>query len=152
MTAGGSGNAWRFLHPDLDVADTVGLVVGHTGRLELVGGADAVRQALLLLLSTTPGERVMRPDYGCELLSLAFAPNDGTTAGLAIHYVRKAVERFEPRARVLGIDAGPNSDDPSRLDVTLDYSPGPGGPSRRLTIGLPMADGGSVGVGPPPSR
>jgi hypothetical protein len=49
-----------------------------------LGGPDLIRQSLLLLLSTYPGERVMRPDFGCELLTLAFARNDDTTAGLAI--------------------------------------------------------------------
>ena len=39
----------------------------------------------------------MRPGYGCHLFRLAFAPNDDTTAGLAIHYVRQALERWEPR-------------------------------------------------------
>ena len=61
----------------------------------------SIRQSLLLLLSTSPGERVMRPDYGCSLRRLVFAPNDDTTAGLAIHYVRQAVERWEPRVEIL---------------------------------------------------
>ena len=43
----------------------------------------------------------MRPDYGCELHRLVFSPNDDTTAGLAIHYVRRALERWEPRVEVL---------------------------------------------------
>lgn len=133
---------WRFLHPDLDAEDRVGMSVGHTGRVDMVGGTEAVRQSLLLLLSTLPGERVMRPDYGCELLTLAFAPNDDTTAGLAIHYVRKAVERFEPRAAVLSIDAVPNPEDPHRLDVLLEYAPGVGLGGQHLTVGLPVAGAG----------
>jgi len=82
--------AWRFLHPDFDPGAS-GLQLSPRGALALVEDEEAVRQALLLLLTTTPGERVMRPDYGCELARLVFAPNDDTTAGLAIHYVRRAV-------------------------------------------------------------
>ena len=53
------------------------------GRLAMVEGNAAVRQAIQMLLSTAPGERVMRPGYGCDLQRLVFAPNDDTTAGLA---------------------------------------------------------------------
>ncbi|GAB3271146.1 hypothetical protein GCM10027426_05970 [Microbacterium lacusdiani] len=101
-------------------------------------GADAVRQSLILLLSTVPGERVMRPDYGCELARLVFWPNDDTTAGLAIHYVRRAVERFEPRVVVLGLDAGAAPDAPDRLQVVLDYHPRLGGPADRLVASIPL--------------
>jgi hypothetical protein len=57
---------------------------------EMVAEQAAVRQSILLLLTTVPGERVMRPDYGCDLQKLVFSPNDATTHGLAIHYVRRA--------------------------------------------------------------
>ena len=114
--------AWRFLHPDLDVGEErAGLRVAATGAVEMVEQHAAVRQAVLLLLSTMPGERVMRPEYGCELHRLAFSPNDDTTAGLAIHYVRRALERWEPRIQLLQVDAGANPEDPFRLDVTLEY-------------------------------
>lgn len=114
--------AWRFLHPDLDVGEErAGLRVAATGALEMVEQHAAVRQAVLLLLSTMPGERVMRPDYGCELHRLAFSPNDDTTAGLAIHYVRRALERWEPRIQLVQVDAGRSPEDPWRLDVTLEY-------------------------------
>ena len=53
----------------------------------------AVRQSILMLLSTRPGERVMPPDYGCPIHRLVFSPNDATTAGLAIHYVRHSLLR-----------------------------------------------------------
>lgn len=113
--------AWRFLLPDLESpAEESGLDIGPRG-VEMVEGEPAVRQALLLLLSTVPGERVMRPAYGCELHRLVFAPNDATTAGLAIHYVRRAVERWEPRVEILHLDADPNPSHPGRLDITLEY-------------------------------
>jgi phage baseplate assembly protein W len=129
----------RFAHPDFDDIGASGLVCSGTGRLERVSDAELLRQSLLLLLSTFPGERVMRPDYGCDLLSLAFAPNDDTTAGLAIHYVRRAVERFEPRVRILRIDADRSPDRPERLDVILEYQPRIGGSPDTLVVGLPTA-------------
>jgi phage baseplate assembly protein W len=98
-----------------------GLLLRTAGGVAMVEMGDAVRQAIYLLLTTIPGERVMRPDYGCDLHQLVFSPNDETTAGLAIHYVRRALDQFEPRAEVVRVDAAANPDDPGRLDVTLDY-------------------------------
>jgi phage baseplate assembly protein W len=98
-----------------------GLSVTATGSVSMVDGDDCVRQALVMLLATAPGERLMRPEYGCHLRRLAFAPNDETTAGLAIHYVRQAVERWEPRVEIVDLDAGPDPDDDRVLQVRLGY-------------------------------
>jgi phage baseplate assembly protein W len=98
-----------------------GLRVGATGALATVDGDAAVRQAVILLLSTTPGERLLRPDYGSHLNRLAFAPNDQTTAGLAIHYVRSALRRWEPRVDLLHLDANPDPDQPELLVIELRY-------------------------------
>ncbi len=92
-----------------------------TGALAMVDGDEAIRQALILLLSTTPGERLMRPEYGSHLHRLVFAPNDDTTAGLAIHYVRQALPRWEPRVDVLHLDAGPDPERPEWLVIDLRY-------------------------------
>ena len=91
------------------------------GSLSMVDGDAAVRQALLLLLATTPGERLMRPQYGCHLNRLLFAPNDHTTAGLAVHYVRQAVQRWEPRAEIVSLDAAADPDVVTRLNIRLRY-------------------------------
>jgi len=114
--------AWRFLHPDLDVPEMIaGLQISPSGGVDMVEGSRSVRQALLLLLSTRPGERVMRPNYGCYLHRLVFSPNDAATAGLAIHYVRRAIERWEPRVGILALDAGQNPERPELLDIFLEY-------------------------------
>jgi hypothetical protein len=63
----------------------------------------------------------MRPDYGCELHRLLFAPNDDTTAGLAIFYVRRALERWEPRIEVMQLDANRHPERSELLEVTLEY-------------------------------
>ncbi len=114
--------AWQFLVPHLDAPeDFAGLQIGLAGRIEMVEGDASIRQAILLLVSTSPGERVMRPDYGCSLRHLVFSPNDDTTAGLAIHYVRQALERWEPRIEVLKLDAGRVEGAGERLSVELEY-------------------------------
>jgi phage baseplate assembly protein W len=134
--------SWRFFHPDVDAAGAFGgLRIAPTGGVEMAHGPAAVRQAVLLLLTTRPGERVMRPDYGCELHRLVFSPNDDTTAGLAIHYVRRALARWEPRVEVERIDAGRDEADPGRLVVRLDYRLRSTRELDRITFSLDLAGG-----------
>ena len=126
-------NAWRFRYPYVsappdepdeifEVSDpSTGLGFSPTVGIDMVDEQASVRQSILLLLSTIPGERVMRPDYGCELHRLVFSPNDNTTSGLAIHYVRQALARWEPRAQVTHLDAGPHPEYPERLEILLEY-------------------------------
>ncbi|MCK6547514.1 GPW/gp25 family protein [Myxococcota bacterium] len=142
--------ALRFVHPDFDASEGApGLRVGLGGGLEPIDGDLAVRQGLLMLLSTRPGERVMRPDYGCSLSELVFAPNDDTTAGLAIHYVRRAIERWEPRVEVLRIDAGRRdaspgprgSDDGDVLRVWVEYRVRATLREAELVLDLPLQGG-----------
>ena len=115
-------HGWRFLLPELDAPDAeAGLQLSAGGGAAMVHGAAAVRQAVLMLLSTLPGERVMRPDYGCELGRLVFSPNDDTTAGLAMHYVRRALERWEPRIEIVSLETERPPHEPGRLDILLRY-------------------------------
>jgi uncharacterized protein len=101
-----------------------GLQLTSSGGLMLVEGSAAIRQAIMIMLSTRPGERVMRPEYGCPLHRLAFEPNDAATAGLAIHYIRAALTRWEPRIDIVALAAEPGGDldaEGGRLAVRLDY-------------------------------
>lgn len=112
--------SWRFSHPDLG-SGTPGLSTTHIGSIAMAEEPESVRQAVLLLLSTVPGERVMRSQYGCNLFRLVFSPNDDTTAGLAIHYVRQAIERWEPRIEIRKLDARRSAANPSNLEIALEY-------------------------------
>ena len=123
-------NAWRFHYPYVEASGdeivelldpSIGLGISPTGGVDMVDEQASVRQSILLLLSTIPGERVMRPDYGCDLHRLVFSPNDNTTSGLAIHYVRQAFDRWEPRAQIMHLDATPNPEAPAQLDIRLEY-------------------------------
>jgi phage baseplate assembly protein W len=115
-------SAWCFVHPDFDTAEPhAGILNSATGGIEMVEEAASIRQSILLLLSTRTGERIMRPDYGTELHRLVFSPNDNTTAGFAIHYVRKALLRWEPRIEILHLDATRNPEVDSYLDMLLNY-------------------------------
>ena len=131
----------EFLHPDLDEPSAdrgSGLGTDARGGVATVDEERSVRQAVLLLLSTAPGERVMRPEYGCDLRKLIFAPNDATTAGLAIFYVRRALGRWEPRVEVVSLDARASDAAPGRLDIVLIYRLRAGRRPQRLDFSLDL--------------
>lgn len=82
---------------------------------------DAVRQSVWLILATAPGERVMRPDFGCGIHDLLFATASASTIGLAAQAVREALLRWEPRIDLLGVDVAPDRAEPALLRVRVDY-------------------------------
>jgi phage baseplate assembly protein W len=68
-----------------------------TGSIALVGGEREVVESIRLILATAPGERPMRPEFGCAVHDLVFAPADAATAGQIAYEVRTSLERWEPR-------------------------------------------------------
>ncbi|TCK22868.1 GPW/gp25 family protein [Pseudonocardia endophytica] len=97
------------------------LRLGPTGALAESAGVERIEESIRMILGTRPGERVMRPTFGCELGSLAFAPNDPTTAHLARHHVETALRTWEPRIEVVRVDAAPDQVDPAVLLVVVLY-------------------------------
>ncbi|WP_163510807.1 GPW/gp25 family protein [Fodinicola acaciae] len=68
-----------------------------TGSIALVSGEREVAESIRLILATVPGERPMRPAFGCNIHDLVFAPADAATAGQIAYEVRIALDRWEPR-------------------------------------------------------
>jgi phage baseplate assembly protein W len=118
-----------------------GVAVTLTGDVALTTDERALRQSILLLIATIPGERIMRPTYGCDLDRLAFLPNDDTTAGLAMHAVRSAIERWEPRAEIVSLDANRDPDDPTTLLIELRFKAKTGATVDSLTVSTSVAGG-----------
>jgi len=104
------GRGWRF--PPR---------IGRRGGIELVGGEAEIEQAILVILRTTPGQRVMRPEFGCELYDLVFMPNNSETASRVKRVVRQALGRWEPRINVLSVDVSADGDDRARLLIDIQY-------------------------------
>lgn len=80
-----------------------------------------VRQSIFIILGTAPGERVHRPDFGCRIHDLMFAPNNEITAARAEVYCEEAIYKFEPRIDAVSVRAGANNDQPNRLDIRIEY-------------------------------
>lgn len=82
---------------------------------------ESVRQAIWIILSTARGERVMRPDFGCNLHEFAFAVNDRSTQAAAAFEVREALHAWEPRIDVLEVGAYAGGDRGEVLLIHIDY-------------------------------
>lgn len=67
------------------------------GQAAMAAYEEDIRQAVLLILNTNPGERVMRPDFGAGLNALVFEPLNTTTMALARHRIEQALIQWEPR-------------------------------------------------------
>ena len=68
-----------------------------TAGIALVSGDREIVESIRLILGTAPGERPMRPEFGCAIHEFVFAPADAATAGQIAYEVRIALERWEPR-------------------------------------------------------
>jgi hypothetical protein len=93
--------------------------VDATGGIRLVSRETEIEQSIRLILSTAPGERPMRPEFGCAIHDHVFDGVDGRTAGRISFAVREALRRWEPRIDVLevGVDRHPDFDDALLLDI-----------------------------------
>ncbi|MDT7578849.1 MAG: uncharacterized protein QOK35_109 [Pseudonocardiales bacterium] len=117
--------------PDLSQPDFLGrgwsfpVVVDGDGRIAMTGADDSIRQSIWSILGTAPGERVMRPDFGCPLQDLVFAVNDDATAAEVAAAVREALAIWEPRVDVIDVVATPGAttgpDAPEVLLIAVDY-------------------------------
>ena len=73
------------------------------GSLRLSDGEQSVRDAIAIILGTAPGERPMRPEFGCRVHELVFDSVDALTAGRIEREVRVALDRWEPRIDVVDV-------------------------------------------------
>jgi phage baseplate assembly protein W len=109
MTSDLIGSGWSF---------PVRLTPG--GSVRLVSGAEEIDAAIRMILMTAPGERVMRPDFGCAMWEQVFAPVNANTLGLVEQNVREALARWEPRIELESVTATPD-DDSSVVRIRVDY-------------------------------
>ena len=80
-----------------------------------------VRQSIFIVLGTAPGERINRPQFGCRIHDLMFAPNNPLTAARAELYCEEAIYKYEPRVQKVTCVAHANPDEPNRLDIRIEY-------------------------------
>jgi phage baseplate assembly protein W len=90
-------------------------------KIKMAADETSVRQSIEIILSTAKGERVMRPDFGCDLNRLLFSPNNGTTRALAAFEVQEALRTWEPRIAVIEVGVRATGDEGEQLLIDIDY-------------------------------
>jgi phage baseplate assembly protein W len=98
------------------------LHVDQRGGVALAHADEDVRQAMAIILGTAPGERPMRPEFGCRLQEFVFDGVDAYTLGRLREAVLDALERWEPRVEVLDIKIDLSELDTGRLLLDIDYT------------------------------
>ncbi|HHV62133.1 MAG TPA: GPW/gp25 family protein [Firmicutes bacterium] len=88
------------------------------GPDDMAGGEALVEMSIDQILGTAEGERLMRPDFGSKLPYLLFENTTEVIEAMAATYVEDALERWEPRITVLGVDAQADS---NKLEIHLHY-------------------------------
>jgi phage baseplate assembly protein W len=93
-----------------------------SGGLELVAGDREIQESIEIILRTAPGERWMRPEFGCAVHDEVFGPIDNAAAGRIERHVTVALDRWEPRIDVLGVDVLFDEIEQGRLLIRVRFS------------------------------
>ena len=105
------GRGWEYrIQPDSNRSDVA-----------LTEHEEDTRQAILIILETGRGERVMRPDFGAGLDDFLFEPLNTTTGALVRQRVEEALITWEPRIRVEAVDVTVPPDTRARMDIRIEY-------------------------------
>ena len=105
------GRGWDFpVRPD-----------PRAGALAYADGPEKVRQSIGIILDTEPGERIMRPTFGCGLRRFLMKPNTTATRALIKQEVERALAASEPRIKVNAVVVEPG-DDPALVLIQIFYA------------------------------
>ena len=97
------------------------LQADQRGAFALTHGVEDIEQAIALILGTAPGERPMRPEFGCTVHDVVFDTIDAALIGKVQTAVHEALERWEPRIEVTDLDVESSESDAGKLLVTITY-------------------------------
>jgi len=115
--------------PDGSIADpafigrglTFPMGVDHTGSIALTSGPEDLDRSIRVVLATAPGERVMRPQFGCRIWELLFEPINANTLGLMAQATREAVAQWEPRVELEDVQVKPDDREHALVRIAVTY-------------------------------
>ncbi|MCH2023707.1 MAG: GPW/gp25 family protein [Saprospiraceae bacterium] len=105
------GSGWSF--PPRFMESTDGLEMSHD--------ENDIAESIMVLLTTTPGERVMNPKYGCDLQSMVFSSMSATNKTRIQDMISTAILYFEPRVKIASIQIDSTDRLKGRLDISITY-------------------------------
>jgi len=98
------------------------LRVDQSGSIAMTSGVDDLDSSIRMVLATAPGERLMRPRFGCRIWELLFEPINANTMGLMSVAVRDALGQWEPRIAVEDVVVSPDEADQGRVHIHIAYT------------------------------
>jgi phage baseplate assembly protein W len=104
------GKGWRFPTN-----------VSLRGGIELSEYERDIKEAIWIILGTSKGERIMRPEFGCGIHDLTFSVFNTSSMGMIKESVKEALILWEPRIDIINIDVSQGGDDDERVLIDLDY-------------------------------
>jgi phage baseplate assembly protein W len=78
-----------------------------------------IRESIRIILATAPGERLMRPDFGCGIHDLVFSTISRATVGLFESRVREAIIKWEPRVEIIAVEISTREASNGKLEIQL---------------------------------
>jgi phage baseplate assembly protein W len=93
-----------------------------SGGIALVGGDDELVESIRLIVGTAPGERPMRPEFGCAIHNYILTSVDINVAGQMAYEVRQSLIRWEPRITVVNVDVTVDADTPGLVYIDITYA------------------------------
>lgn len=97
------------------------LRVDQSGSIAMTSGSGDLSSSIRMVLATAPGERLMRPRFGCAIWDLLFEPINANTMGLMAVAVREALGQWEPRIDVIDVVIVPDATSDGRVHIEIDY-------------------------------
>lgn len=91
------------------------------GNIQMSEYEQDIKEAIWIILATSKGERVMRPDFGSGIYDYVFAPINTATVGLIENSVREALTLYEPRIELLNVEISTEEADEGKLLIGIDY-------------------------------
>lgn len=105
------GSGWKFP-----------ISIDDNGNFALVSEDEDIKEAILIILNTSPGERLMRPEFGCGINNYVFSVINNSNLKLIEEEVEKALILYEPRILLEDIQVSVDESKGSKLIISIDYS------------------------------
>lgn len=95
--------------------------VDHTGALRMTEGPADLDRSIRVVIATAPGERVMRPEFGCKVWDLLFEPVTANLMGQMAQAVRDALAQWEPRVTIEDVEVHQDDNDHALVHIGVRY-------------------------------
>lgn len=103
------GRGWKFP------------VAAAQGGIVMAEGSASIKESIWLILGTAKGERVMRPEFGCNIHDLVYEVNNTATTTMVGFHVEEALRKWEPRIELIDVTVSTDAEERNRLSIEIEY-------------------------------